>query len=122
VRSRPEDVFRRRFSNSASFRAERWIERVHYMLEEAFVSWPGWARTEHWFSAAAESKRTTFETNPIYAILQSPATLNQRVALGRGARSSRDTRVRMFAGSTSVFTGEMIYPWMFRRYTRIFHL
>jgi pimeloyl-ACP methyl ester carboxylesterase len=89
-------------------------EQVHYLLEEAFVSGPEGlelgAAFLHGVLAAV-----SFAARPIYAILQEPCYCE-----GIASRWSAE-RIRAefpeFApepGAAPLFTGEMIYPWMFK--------
>ena len=89
------------------------FDPVHYLLEEAFVQGPNGAELSESFLANV-FHTVSFATNPIYAILQEACYTE-----GAASRWSAE-RIRAeypeFApvtGGQALFTGEMIYPWMF---------
>ncbi|MCL5994458.1 MAG: alpha/beta hydrolase, partial [Chloroflexi bacterium] len=52
----------------SAFGASTGFEEVHYLLEEAFVDGPSGREISYTFLRGVE-KFTSFETNPIYALL-----------------------------------------------------
>ncbi|MFV2143508.1 alpha/beta fold hydrolase [Isoptericola sp. G70] len=93
------------------------FERVHWIVDEAFddLSAPGAADTlTDTFLAEVESA-TGFATNPLYAVLHESIYAQA----GTGPTAWAAQRVRdgdpTFAADARplLFTGEMIYPWMF---------
>ncbi|HVT80054.1 MAG TPA: alpha/beta fold hydrolase, partial [Phycisphaerae bacterium] len=93
--------------------------KVHYMLEEAFVDAGGKRTIGHNFLRAFENSQS-FDTNPIFAILHE-AIYGQGAAT-RWAAQRVKAEFPEFeyaggaAGKEFLFTGEMIYPWMFEDY------
>jgi pimeloyl-ACP methyl ester carboxylesterase len=89
------------------------FEAVHYLLDEAFVEGPAGPELSDTFLAGALSA-LSFATSPLYAVLheacycQGPASRwsAQRVRAEFPAFDPAPDR-------PPVFTGEMIYPWMF---------
>jgi pimeloyl-ACP methyl ester carboxylesterase len=84
-------------------------EQVHYVVERAFAEG---ARPGYGFLRAVEAAQT-FETSPIYAILHEPLYCQ-----GEASRWSAHRVAAEFAelGDPTMFTGEMVYPWMFEDY------
>lgn len=89
------------------------FEPVHYLLEEAFVHGPhGPELSEAFVYGALEA--VSFAARPIYAILQE-ACYCEGVASRWSAERIR-AEYPEFAptpGGQPLFTGEMVYPWMF---------
>lgn len=89
------------------------FEPLHYLIEEAFVHGPHGAELSEAFLFGAFDA-VSFAARPIYAILQEACYCE-----GAASRWSAE-RIRAeypeFAptpGGQPLFTGEMIYPWMF---------
>lgn len=107
----------RRFQQlGGAFGASDGFERVHYLLEGAFVEGPGGRELSYGFRRGFE-EWFSFETNPIYALLH-----EAEYCQGAASRWSAE-RVRAdfpefdaAPGRPVLFTGEMIYPWMFEEY------
>ncbi len=95
------------------------FERLHYLLEEALVR--GARGQELSYSFLREVQNLDqFETQPIYAILHEPiycecAASNWSAERVRGEFSEFDPD----SGGPLMFTGEMIYPWMFDDYVQL---
>ncbi|MFF7250805.1 alpha/beta fold hydrolase [Embleya sp. NPDC008237] len=85
------------------------FERVHWMLDEA---WDG-DRVSDTFRAAA-MHATALTDQPLWAVLQEPIYGQGKVATGWAAEKVR-AGLPEFAESADplLFTGEMMYPWMF---------
>jgi pimeloyl-ACP methyl ester carboxylesterase len=101
------------FGDSAGF------EKVHYLLEEAFVIGACGPELSYGFLHGVEAAHR-FETNPIYAILQE-ACYTQAAASRWSAERVR-VEYREFDLSPErpvFFTGEMIYPWMYDEYPKL---
>lgn len=96
-----------------AFGMSEGFERLHYLLEEAFVGRAGDGELSDAFLWGVESA-VSFGTNPLYAVLHEAAYC-QRVASRWSAERIRAEHPEFeAAGSGPVhFTGEMIYPWMF---------
>jgi pimeloyl-ACP methyl ester carboxylesterase len=90
------------------------FERVHYLLEEAFFEDSDRARFSDRFLYDAEAA-TGFYANPLYAALHEPIYC-QGTAAGWAAQRVRDEFPAFDPSSAEpVFTGEMIFPWMFEQ-------
>jgi pimeloyl-ACP methyl ester carboxylesterase len=96
-----------------SFGMSDGFEPVHYLLEEAFIDGAYGKEISYTFLRGVENAQH-FDTNPIYAILHEPC-----YAEGTACNWSAE-RVRAefpeFAVTPDrpvLFTGEMVYPWMF---------
>lgn len=104
----------RRFQQlGMAFGASDGFEQVHYLLEEAFVAGPQGPELSEAFLTGALAA-LSFADRPIYAILQEACYCQ-----GAASRWSAE-RVRAEypeftpdLGKRTLFTGEMIYPWMF---------
>ena len=107
----------RRFQQlGIAFGASDGFEQVHYLLEEAFVPGAGGAEISYTFLRGVE-KAQDFETNPIYALLHE-AEYCQHAASRWSAERIRAEypEFDLSPDRPVVFTGEMIYPWMFDEY------
>lgn len=93
------------------FGAAGGFETVHYLLEEA---WDGDELSPAFLAGVHE--HTSFGAAPLYAVLQE-ACYAQGAATGWAAQRVRDELAEFDpAGDGRVlFTGEMIYPWMFEQ-------
>jgi pimeloyl-ACP methyl ester carboxylesterase len=110
----------RRFQQLGSvFGASDGFEHVHYLLDEAFVTGASGRELNYRFLRAVESTHN-FETNPIYALLHEPSYC-QRAASRWSAERIRAEfpEFEWSTGKPLLFTGEMIYPWMFDEYPRL---
>ncbi|MGZ3674692.1 MAG: alpha/beta hydrolase, partial [Ktedonobacterales bacterium] len=89
------------------------FEPVHYLLEEAFVHGPHGPELGETFLVGVFNA-VSFATNPIYAILQE-ACYCEGVASRWSAERIRAEypEFTVTPGGQPLFTGEMIYPWMF---------
>lgn len=107
----------RRFQQlGMGFGASDGFEEVHYLLEEAFVAGSGGQELSYGFLRGFENTQS-FDTNPIYAILHE-AIYCQHAASRWSAERVR-SEYPAFAPMPDqpvLFTGEMIYPWMFDEY------
>jgi pimeloyl-ACP methyl ester carboxylesterase len=107
----------RRFQQlGIDFGASDGFERVHYLLEDAFVSGPAEAEMSYGFLRGVEAVQN-FETNPIYALLHE-ACYTQGAASRWSAERVRAEYLEFDLSPERpvYFTGEMIYPWMFDEY------
>ncbi len=90
------------------------FETVHYLLEGAFLERASSAENDALQPAFLLDieRSSTFERNPIYALLQEAI-----YAHGSATRWSADRIRGVFPEfddlETPLFTGEMVYPWMF---------
>ncbi|MEN5072994.1 alpha/beta fold hydrolase [Isoptericola cucumis] len=93
------------------------FERVHWVVDEAFDDAPGYEdELTDTFLAEVEAA-TGFATNPMYAVLHE--SIYGQSASGATAWAAQRVRDDAPAFATSarplLFTGEMIYPWMFEQ-------
>jgi len=91
--------------------------KIHFMLDEAFVHTGGGRRAlNHNFLRSFENGQS-FDTNPIFAILHE-AIYGQGAATRWAAQRVRPEfpEFDYAPGKPFLFTGEMIYPWMFEDY------
>jgi pimeloyl-ACP methyl ester carboxylesterase len=90
--------------------------KMHFMLEDAFVEVGGKRAISFNFLRSFENSQS-FDTNPIFAILHE-AIYGQRAATRWAAERVRAEfpEFDYAPGKPFLFTGEMIYPWMFDDY------
>jgi pimeloyl-ACP methyl ester carboxylesterase len=104
----------RRFQQlGIAFGASDGFERVHYLLEGALVEGPAGREPGTPFLRGFENA-FSFDTNPIYALLHE-AEYCQGSASNWSAERVRAEYAEfdLSAGGPVLFTGEMVYPWMF---------
>jgi proline iminopeptidase len=102
----------RRFQSvGLDFGMKPGFERVHWMIDEAFSADGELSDT---FLRQVESA-TSFASNPLFAVMQESIYGHGTGATGWAAQAERDKRPRFAEDARPLlFTGEMIYPWMFR--------
>ena len=107
----------RRFQHlGADFGVSDGFEKVHYLLEHAFVAPDGGGELSYAFLRGVEGA-TWFETNPIYALLHEAEYCQGQASNWSAERIRAEFPQFDLAGGGPVFfTGEMIYPWMFDDY------
>jgi pimeloyl-ACP methyl ester carboxylesterase len=107
----------RRFQQlGIAFGASIGFEEVHYLLETAFVS-TGSGREPGYSFLRAFENRFAFETNPIYALLHEAEYCQQEASNWSAERIRGEfPEFDLSAGGPVLFTGEMVYPWMFEEY------
>lgn len=92
------------------------FERIHYLLEEAFVNGAAGPELSLTFLRGVESLQA-YETNPIFAILHESIYCQHTASRWSAARVRDEYRAfEIRDGAPVYFTGEMIYPWMFDDY------
>lgn len=102
-----------------SFGMSDGYEAVHYLLEDAFVNGSN-GREINWNFLSHFEHSQSFDANPIYSLLQE-ACYTQRAA----SDWSADRLIQAFpqfahdADGPILFTGEMIYAWMFDQYPQL---
>ncbi|KXF80831.1 alpha/beta fold hydrolase [Enterovibrio coralii] len=87
---------------------------MYYLLEDAFVETESGKTLSHAFLLAMLNEQS-YQTNPIYAFLHEPI-YNQNEASNWSAHRIRNAEFTEFnysKGTPFLFTGEMVYPWMF---------
>jgi len=105
-----------------AFGATGGFETVHYLLEEAFVAGAnGEPEINDAFLVAFEQQHA-FDTNPIYALLHEACyTQSEASAWSAGRIQAEFPEFAQDSGSAVpvMFTGEMIYAWMFDQYPQL---
>ncbi|MBV6701486.1 alpha/beta hydrolase [Kitasatospora aureofaciens] len=94
---------------------------LHYLLEEAWVEGADGPELSDTFRYGIQAK-LTFAEGPLYAVLHESIYGQRSVDQGGTAWSAErirkefpefDARAALDSGAPVLFTGEMIYPWMF---------
>ncbi len=95
------------------------FENIHYLLEEAFVEGAS-GREINWNFLFHFEKMQSFDTNPIFSLLHE-AIYAQKSATRWAAERVLDEypEFEPNQSGTVLFTGEMIYPWMFDEYGQL---
>jgi pimeloyl-ACP methyl ester carboxylesterase len=101
------------------FGASDGFEKVHYLFEEAFVSGAHGKEINFTFLHGFDNL-FAFETNPIYAILHEPIYC-EGVASNWSAERIRAEypEFNLTPDRPVLFTGEMVFPWMFDEYQHL---
>ena len=107
----------RRFQQlGIAFGASDGFEKVHYLLETAFVVGHGGRELSYAFLRVVENA-SSFETNPIYALLHEAEYCQEEASNWSAERIRAEyPGFDLAGGGPVVFTGEMVYPWMFEEY------
>ena len=107
----------RRFQQlGIAFGMSNGFEQVHYLLEKAFVHDKAGQQISYAFLRGFENS-LSFETNPIYAILQEPIYCEETASNWSANRLRRNfPQFNVTRNRPVYFTGEMVYPWMFDEY------
>jgi len=110
----------RRFQQlGISFGSARGFERVHYLLEDAFLCGATDREISYAFLRGFENA-LSFETNPIYAILHESCYCEGNASNWSAERVRSEYPEFQIKPDQSVFfTGEMVFPWMFDEYEYI---
>jgi len=95
-----------------AFGMSEGFERLHYLLEEAFLPGRGGPELGDTFLSGVEAA-VSFATNPLYAVLHEPAYCQQGASRWSAERLRTDHPELDPTAEQVMFTGEMIYPWMF---------
>ena len=95
------------------------LEKLHYLLEEAFVEGATGRELSYPFLRGFENA-FSFETNPIYALLHEAEYCQQEASSWSAERIRAEyPEFALVEGEPVYFTGEMVYPWMFEDYARL---
>jgi pimeloyl-ACP methyl ester carboxylesterase len=91
------------------------FERMHWLFDEAFADGPGAGERLSDTFLAGVRDRTAFDTNPLFAALQeSIYASGANGPTAWAAQRERDARPQFGEDARPLlFTGEMMYPWMF---------
>ncbi len=96
------------------------FETVHYLVEDAFVVMPDGQRLLNWNFLAQVAQAQTFDSNPIYALLHEACYTQQAASQWSANRLIAEFPEFGLQGTGPVlFTGEMIFPWMFECYAQL---
>ncbi|QSV16057.1 alpha/beta fold hydrolase [Photobacterium ganghwense] len=89
---------------------------MYYLLEDAFVTASGQETLSYSFLNAMLAEQS-YQTNPIYAILHE-SIYCQQSASNWSAHRVRDSypQFHYASGKPFLFTGEMVFPWMFDQF------
>jgi pimeloyl-ACP methyl ester carboxylesterase len=99
-----------------AFGASDGFEKVHYLLEEAFVRGPSGRELGYGFLRGVAAAHA-FDTNPIYALLHEACYCQGEASNWSAERVRAEfSEFGLDSGGPIYFTGEMIYPWMFDDY------
>jgi pimeloyl-ACP methyl ester carboxylesterase len=99
-----------------SFGMSDGFEPVHYLLEEAFVDGAYGRELSYTFLRGVENAQH-FDTNAIYAILHEPCYCEGTAGNWSAERVRAEfPEFAVTADRPVLFTGEMVYPWMFDEY------
>ena len=107
----------RRFQQlGGAFGMSNGFETVHYLLEDAFLRGATNQEISYTFLRGFENA-LWFETNPIYAILHESCYC-EGIASNWSAERVRSEypEFEITPDKPVLFTGEMVYPWMFDEY------
>jgi hypothetical protein len=97
-----------------SFGMSDGFEPLHYLLEEAFVQGPdGSVLSETFLDDVLHM--VSFAGRPIYALLQEACYTEGRASKWSAERIRSEHPEFAPDASAPLFTGEMIYPWMFEQ-------
>lgn len=95
------------------------FETIHYLVEEAFVQAASGAREMSWNFLVHLERLQDFDTNPIFSLLHE-ACYAQEQATSWSAERLRNGYPELAPDAPALlFTGEMIYPWMFDQYRQL---
>ena len=104
----------RRFQQlGIAFGASDGFEKVHYLVEEAFVAGAASRELSYVFLRGFENM-FDFQTTPIYALLHEAIYCQEEASNWSAERVRAEyPEFEMGRDGPVLFTGEMVYPWMF---------
>lgn len=94
------------------------FEQVHYLLEEAFVTGPSGREISYALLSGVEHAQH-YETNPIFALLHEAIYMEGAASNWSAERVRAEFPEFSLDADPPLFTGEMIYPWMFDDYANL---
>ena len=101
------------------FGASDGFEQVHYLLEAAFVHGQSGRELGYTFLRSFENA-FSFQTNPIYAILHEPIYCQEEASNWSAERVWAEyPEFELSPDRPVLFTGEMVYRWMFEEYRHL---
>jgi pimeloyl-ACP methyl ester carboxylesterase len=98
------------------------FEAIHYLVEEAFVDGvDGNNKQEmNWNFLFHLEQLQSFDTNPIFALMQEACYTQQAASNWSADRLLAEfPEFKLTHDGALLFTGEMIYPWMFDTYPQL---
>lgn len=95
--------------------AGRGLNSIHYLLERAFDGSPDYSKLSYYFLHQVENV-LSFNTNPIYALLHEAIYCNGKASNWSAERILEEFPQFSMDKKPVLFTGEMIYSWMFDQY------
>jgi pimeloyl-ACP methyl ester carboxylesterase len=103
-----------------SFGMRDGFERLHYLLESAFVRGPGGLVLSDRFLYGVDEATAIMATNPLYAVLHEACYCQGAASRWAAERVRGDfPELDPDADGQLWFTGEMIYPWMFEQFAAL---
>lgn len=98
---------------------EEGPEAVYYLLEQALITTPSGTQVNPLFLAQF-CQFLDFNTNPIFAVLHESIYCQQQASnwAAHTVRADHD-EFNYKPGQPFLFTGEMIYPWMFEQFNNL---
>jgi pimeloyl-ACP methyl ester carboxylesterase len=110
----------RRFQQlGIAFGASDGFEKVHYLLEDAFVRGAAGLELSYTFLRGFENA-FSFQTNPIFAVLHESIYCQEEASNWSAGRVRAEyPEFELSPGRPVFFTGEMVYPWMFDEYRHL---
>jgi pimeloyl-ACP methyl ester carboxylesterase len=94
-------------------------EAIHYLVEEAFIDVAGGGREMNWNFLVHLEHLQSFDTNPIFSVLHEACYTQGTASRWAAHRLRADYPQFDPAAEEPIFTGEMIYPWMFDTYPQL---
>lgn len=96
------------------------FENVHYLLEEAFVAAQDGRPLLNWNFLNRVEQALNFDSNPLYALLQEACYTQACASQWSAQRVMGEFPEFALQGTDPVlFTGEMVFPWMFDAYAQL---
>ena len=95
------------------------FEAIHYLLEEAWVSGANGKREINWNFLFHLEQLQSFDTNPIFSLLHEACYTQQDASNWSAQRLLAEFPAFSLEREQILFTGEMIYPWMFDIYPQL---
>jgi pimeloyl-ACP methyl ester carboxylesterase len=95
------------------------FDAIHYLLEEAFVDGIS-GREINWNFMFHLEQLQSFDTNPIFSVLHEACYAQQSATNWAASRVlGEHPEFEPEQDGAVLFTGEMIYPWMFDEYSQL---
>ena len=101
------------------------FEAIHYLIEEAFVDGVDGVdgqnkREMNWNFLFHLEQLQSFDTNPIFSLMQEACYTQQAASNWSAGRLLAEfPQFHLDSRDAILFTGEMIYPWMFDAYPQL---